>query len=144
MLTILRNRASITQTINEEADNKNGLRKHVPIAIVKDILRAQERGWDASRISKEYKVDPSVIEKLGRHIAIPVDNADGVVCSFTVCTDNRVFGHENDGIINIIFRIRKQSKEGDISQRHILKYAISQSYAYPYGITPICFKNNVS
>jgi len=119
MMTILRNRVSIAQTMNEEVENKNGLRKHVPIAIVKEILRAQERGWDASRISKEYKVDHSVIQKLDRHIAISVDNADGVVCSSTVYTDNREFGHKNDGIINIIFRIHKQSKE--VSQLHILK-----------------------
>jgi hypothetical protein len=121
MMTILRNRASIAQTMKEEAENKNGLRKHVPIAIVKEILRAQERGWDASRISKEYKVDPLVIQKLGKHIAIPVDNADGVVCSSTVDTEYRVFGHKSDGIINIRFRIPKQSKEGNISQLHILK-----------------------
>jgi hypothetical protein len=121
MMTILRNRASIAQTMNEEAENKNSSRKHVPIAIVKEILRAQERGWDASRISKEYKVDPSMIQKLGRYIAIPVDNADGVVCSSTLYTDNRAFGHKNDRIINIRFRIRKQSKEGNISQLHILK-----------------------
>ena len=80
MMTILRNRASLSQVLEEEMQgDENRLRKHVPIAIIKEIVRAKERGWDASRISKEYNVDPSVVEKLEKQIAIPVDNVDGIV-----------------------------------------------------------------
>ena len=80
MMTILRNRASLSQALEEEMQSDNNrLRKHVPIAIIKEILGAKERGWDASRISKEYKVDPTVIQKLEKRIAIPVDNIDGIV-----------------------------------------------------------------
>lgn len=78
MITILRNRANMSRLLDEEAGDRNGLRKHVHIAIVKEILRAKENGWDSSRITAEYKVDPSVVQKL-KDIAIPVDNADGVV-----------------------------------------------------------------
>jgi len=80
MMTILRNRASLSQALEEEMQgDDNRLRKHVSIVIVKEILRAKERGWDAARISKEYKVDPSVVQKLEKQFAIPVDNADGIV-----------------------------------------------------------------
>ena len=79
-MTILRNRASLSQALEEEMQgDDNRLRKHVSIVIVKEILRAKERGWDAARISKEYKVDPSVVQKLEKQFAIPVDNADGIV-----------------------------------------------------------------
>jgi predicted transcriptional regulator len=80
MMTILKNRANVSQALEEEMQgDENRLRKHVPIAIIKDILRAKQRGWDASRISKEYNLDRSVVEKLEKQIAIPVDNVDGVV-----------------------------------------------------------------
>ena len=80
MMTILRNRASLSQALEEEIQgDDNRLRKHVSIVIVKEILRAKERGWDAARISKEYKVDPSVVQKLEKQFAIPMDNADGIV-----------------------------------------------------------------
>jgi hypothetical protein len=96
MLTILRNRANISQALDEEAQgSKNELRKHVPIAILKEIVRAKERGWESSRISKEYKVDISVVQKLEKHIAIPADNADGVVCSLMTSINCRVCGHRN-------------------------------------------------
>jgi hypothetical protein len=80
MMTILRNRASISQALQEEIkDSKIVSRKHVPIAVVKEIMRAKERGWDSSRICKDYKVDPCVVQKLEKQFAIPVDNDDGVV-----------------------------------------------------------------
>ncbi len=80
MMTILRNRANLSQALEEEMQSdKKGLRKHVPIAIVKEIVRAKGRGWDASRISKEYNVDPSVVQRLDEQIGNPVDNADGIV-----------------------------------------------------------------
>jgi hypothetical protein len=82
MVTILQNRASISQTLEGETQDINALRKHIPIAIVKEVVQARGRGWDASRISKEYNVDPSVIQKLDNRIAIPVDNKDGIVSSF--------------------------------------------------------------
>ena len=63
-------------------NSKDGLRKHVPIAIVKEVVRARERGWDFSKISGEYRVDSSVVQKLDKHIAIPVDNSDGIVSPF--------------------------------------------------------------
>ena len=79
MMTILRNRASISQSLDAEMQNQQGPRKHIPIATVREILKAKERGWDSPRISKEYNVDPSVVEKLKDTIAIPVDNEDGIV-----------------------------------------------------------------
>jgi len=81
MMTILRNRADISQKLEDEVQDRSGLRKHVPIAIVKEILLARERGLDATRISREFNVETSVVEKLHGHIALPVDNADGIVCS---------------------------------------------------------------
>ena len=79
-MTIFRNRANLSQTLEKEMEvDKQGLRKHLPIAIVKEIVKAKERGSDVSRISKEYNVDPSVVQKLDKHIGIPVDNADVIV-----------------------------------------------------------------
>lgn len=78
MMTILKNREDISHELEEE-QARNGLRKHVSIEIVKEILRAKERGWDRSRISKEYKVDEFVVRKLENYVAIPVDDTNGVV-----------------------------------------------------------------
>jgi len=78
-MTILQNRAKISQAEQEETENRKGLRKHIPISIVKEIIISNNRGWDPSRISKDYKVDPSVIKKLEKYYAIPKDNADGIV-----------------------------------------------------------------
>jgi hypothetical protein len=84
--------------LEKETRSKDGLRRHVPISIVKEILRAKEKGWDPSRISSEYKVDQSVVQKLDKHFAIPVEGADGVVFFFNICDliDSRVFGPRND------------------------------------------------
>lgn len=99
-MTILRNRASLSQVLEKEMEGEsNRLRKHVSIAIVKEIVKAKERGWDASRISKEYKVDPSVVQKLEKQIAIPVDNTDGIVRPVEKLTNNRVYGHRSERII---------------------------------------------
>lgn len=76
MMTILRTRAEISR-IQEEG--QEGPRKFVPIAIIKEIILAREKGWDSERICKEYNVDPSVVQKLENHIALPVDNEDGIV-----------------------------------------------------------------
>ena len=79
MTIILQHRAAISQNLEIEQNEGKELRKHVPIAIVKEILRATRKGWDASRISTEYKVDPSVIPKIANQFAVPEDNADGIV-----------------------------------------------------------------
>jgi hypothetical protein len=75
-MTILRNRASISHAL--ETEDNRGPRLHVSAAIVKEILNARQRGWNDARISAEYQVDPSVVEKVN-HIAVPVDNDDGIV-----------------------------------------------------------------
>jgi len=80
MMTILRNRADMAHALEEEAQDPTR-QKHVSTVVVKEIIRAQARGWNAARISKEYKLDPSVVERLGNYVAIPVDNEEGVVCS---------------------------------------------------------------
>jgi hypothetical protein len=81
MMTILQNRAKISQALEEEMKDKNALRKHVPVSVVREIVQARERGMDISLLSSRYNVDPSVVEKLGDQIAVPVDNADGIVHS---------------------------------------------------------------
>jgi len=78
MMTILRNRAAISQSLEEGED---GPRKNIPIAIIKEIVLARAQGWDSAQICKEYNVDSSVVQKLDNHIAIPVDNEDGLVQS---------------------------------------------------------------
>jgi len=77
MMTISRTRADISRTLEE---GQEGPRKYIPIAIVKEIVLAREKGLDSARICREYNVDPSVVQKLEKHIAMPVDNEDGVVC----------------------------------------------------------------
>lgn len=88
----------MSQVLVEEARSKDGLRSHVPISIVKEILHAKQKGWNLSRISSQYKVDRSVVQKLDKHFAIPVEDADGVVFSFNIVSffDSRVFGPRND------------------------------------------------
>jgi hypothetical protein len=86
MMTILRNRASIAQTVEEETQG-DAVQKHVSAVTVKEILKAKGRGWDAARIAKEYKVDPSVLEKLGDFLAVPVDNEDGIVLPLRLDTN---------------------------------------------------------
>lgn len=78
MKTLL-NRANISASIEEELQNTNALRNHVPMAIIKEIIRAKERGLDSSKISDHWKVAPSVVEKLDKQIAIPADNSEGIV-----------------------------------------------------------------
>jgi hypothetical protein len=75
----LQNRASISASVKEELQDANALRQHVPIAIIKEIIRANERGWDSGKISEHWKVAPSAIKKLDKQIAIPSDNSDGIV-----------------------------------------------------------------
>ena len=57
----------------------NAFRQHVPMPIIKEIIRAKEKGWDSGKISDHWKVDPSVVQKLDKQIAIPEDNSDGIV-----------------------------------------------------------------
>jgi hypothetical protein len=78
MKTLL-NRANISASVEEELHNTNALRNHVPMAIIKEIIKAKERGWDLGKISDHWKVAPSVVEKLDKQIAVPVDNSDGIV-----------------------------------------------------------------
>jgi len=78
MKTLL-NRANISASVEAELHDTNALRKHVPMAIIKEIIRAKARGWHSGKITDHWKVAPSVVEKLDRQIAIPVDNSDGVV-----------------------------------------------------------------
>jgi len=75
----LQNRESISASVEEELQDTNALREHVPIAIIKEIIRANERGWDSRKISDHWKVAPSVIKKLDKQIAICSDNSDGIV-----------------------------------------------------------------
>ena len=79
MMTVLRNRDNITSTLREEAETNTGLRKHVDITILREIVSGLDRGRDASKISAQHKVEPSLVEKLKGRISIPVDNEDGVV-----------------------------------------------------------------
>jgi hypothetical protein len=81
MMTILKNRADISHSLDSEIQDPQGLRKHIPISIVREVLKARRKGWDSARISKEYNVDPSVIAKLDGTIAIPVTNSEGIVRS---------------------------------------------------------------
>jgi hypothetical protein len=83
MMTILKNRSDLSQSLDDEIQNPQGSRKHVSVAIIAEIIKARQKGWDSARISKEYNVDPSVIKKLDGTIAIPIINSDGVVCYYT-------------------------------------------------------------
>ena len=78
-MKILQNRANISASVEEEFRNTTILRQHVPMAIIKEILRARERGWNSGKISEQWKVTPAVVAKLEKHIAIPVDNSEGIV-----------------------------------------------------------------
>jgi hypothetical protein len=78
MTTILMNRANISN-MSESQDSKS-VRTSVSAAIVKEIVAARERGWGVSRITKEYNVDSTVVERLD-NISLPVDNKDGIVYS---------------------------------------------------------------
>jgi len=71
----------MAQRLEDEAQDTS-LPRHVSTVIVKEIIKAQQRGWDASRITKNHKIDPSVVDKLGNHFAVPVDNEDGIVYIF--------------------------------------------------------------
>jgi hypothetical protein len=84
MMTILKNRTDLSQSLEDEIQNPQGSRKHVSVAIIREIIKARQKGWDAARITKEYNVDPSVITKLEGTVAIPVINSDGVVYSYTI------------------------------------------------------------
>jgi hypothetical protein len=86
MTTILKNRADISHSLDSEIQDPQGLRKHISISIVKEIVKARRKGWDPARISKEYNVDPSVIAKLEGIIAIPVTNSEGIVRSISNST----------------------------------------------------------
>lgn len=80
MGTILQNRARISQTLQEEMDNTAvPLKQHAQIAHIKEIVQSVQKGRDPERISREFKVHPSVIQKLSGYYAVPVDNADGIV-----------------------------------------------------------------
>jgi hypothetical protein len=76
MMTILMNRASISHML-ESPDSKS-MRTSVSAEIVKEIVAAREREWGVSRITKEYNVNYTVVERLD-NIALPVDNKDGIV-----------------------------------------------------------------
>ena len=94
MMTILRNRAAISQTLKE---GEEGPRTHVPIAIIREIVLARANGWDSAKICKEYNVDSSVVQKLENHIAVPVDYEDGIVHSpFIAQANEREHGHEDE------------------------------------------------
>lgn len=80
MTTILQNRARIAKSLEMEELMDAESRKHVSIAVVKEILKATEKGWHAPRICAEYRVTPSIVEKVRGQFAIPEDNADGIVC----------------------------------------------------------------
>src|SRR5271155_2571124 len=96
----LQNRASISASVEQELQDTNALREHVPMAIVKEIIRANERGWGSRKISDHWKVAPSVIKKLDKQIAIPSDNSDGIVYSRFITKINcRVYGHKDDEVI---------------------------------------------
>jgi hypothetical protein len=82
MMTILRTRAEISRILEE---GHKGPRKNIPIVIVREIVLAKRRGWNSTRICKEYNVDISVVQKLENHIAVPVDNEDGIVSSLDLC-----------------------------------------------------------
>lgn len=82
-MTILKNRTDLSQSLDDEIQNPQGSRKHVSVAIISEIIKARQKGWDAARITKEYNVDPTVVTKLEGTVAIPVINSDGVVCSYT-------------------------------------------------------------
>lgn len=79
MTTVLQNRANVSRSLEEESRNVHGPQKHISIAIMKEVLSAKQRGWDASRISKEFNVDHGVIQKLGDQVALPMDDKDGIV-----------------------------------------------------------------
>lgn len=68
----------ISQSLEE---GEEGPRTRIPIAIIKEIVLARAQGRDSAKICEEYNVDPSVVRKLENHIAIPVNNADGIVHS---------------------------------------------------------------
>jgi len=55
------------------------LKAHAQIAHIKEIILSLQKGRDPNRISREFKVDPSVVKKLSEYYAVPVDNADGIV-----------------------------------------------------------------
>ena len=91
MMTILRNRVNITQTLDMQ--DSRVLKTYVSAAIIREIVTARERGWNSSRISSEFKVDPKVVERIA-HIAIPEQNADGIVRCYLLRANCRVFGHD--------------------------------------------------
>jgi len=80
MAAILQNRARISQTLQEETENRAvPLKTHAQIAHIKKIILSLQKGGDPNRISREFKLDPSVVKKLSGYYAVPVDNADGIV-----------------------------------------------------------------
>jgi len=99
-MTILKNRANIAQTLEEEAQG-DAAQKHISAVIIKEILKAKQRGWNAARISKEYNLDHSVVEKLGNQYAIPIFNKEGIVLlSIRVNANDRVNGQKRKNTID--------------------------------------------
>jgi hypothetical protein len=79
MMTVLQNRGKIKNALREEAETNTGLRKHVDITILREIVSGLDRGRDVSKITAQHKVESPLVEKIKGRIAIPVDNTDGVV-----------------------------------------------------------------
>ena len=84
MTTIFHNRARIQEMVEQEKADISKLRRHVPVAIISEIIRARRRGLDVERISFEFNVDPDVIVKLGDQFALPVDNGEGFVLPYLI------------------------------------------------------------
>jgi hypothetical protein len=82
MATILENRARISQNLQKESEQGAGLKQHAPITTVKDIIRSLQKGRDPARTSRDFGVDLAVVKKLEGIYAVPVDNSDGIVCTY--------------------------------------------------------------
>jgi hypothetical protein len=78
-MKILRHRATMSAVDNDEANRKDKPRNHVPISIIKEIVRANDRGRDSEKTSRQLNVTSSVVRKLDGQIAIPEYNDDGIV-----------------------------------------------------------------